>query len=69
MIVTAWPQYRGLLEPGLCASMARPLLIDGRNMLDPYAAARAGYEWVGIGRPQYAAEPEAGLPYPMARAQ
>ena len=36
--------------------MARPLLVDGRNMLDPYAAARAGYEWVGIGRPQYAGD-------------
>ena len=56
LIVTAWPQYRGLLDPGVSASMTRPLLIDGRNMLDPYAAARAGYEWVGIGRPEYAGD-------------
>jgi len=69
VIVTAWPQYRGLLDAGLCATMARPLLIDGRNMLDPYAAARAGYEWVGIGRPQLVTEPERRATYPMARAQ
>jgi UDPglucose 6-dehydrogenase len=51
VVVTAWPQYRGLLEPGMAGTMSRPLLVDGRNMLDPAAASRAGYEWVGIGRP------------------
>lgn len=56
VVVTAWPDYRALLDPEVAASMARPLLVDGRNMLDPVAAARAGYEWVGIGRPQYAAD-------------
>ena len=56
VVVTAWPDYGALLDPGMPAAMARPLLVDGRNMLDPVAAARAGYEWVGIGRPQYAAD-------------
>ena len=68
VIVTAWPQYRRLLEPGMSATMARSLLVDGRNLLDPCAAARAGYEWVGIGRPQYAGAPEPGV-YPLARAR
>ena len=69
VIVTAWPQYGGLLEPGVSATMARPLLVDGRNMLDPYAAARAGYEWVGIGRPGHSHDSAAGLGHPMVRAR
>jgi UDPglucose 6-dehydrogenase len=51
VIVTEWPEYAGLLDAGTAASMARPLLVDGRNLLDPAAAAAAGYEWTGIGRP------------------
>jgi UDPglucose 6-dehydrogenase len=50
VIVTEWPEYRSLLDPGVSASMARPVLVDGRNMLDPAAAVRAGYAWTGIGR-------------------
>jgi hypothetical protein len=33
------------------AAMARPLIIDGRNLLDPDAARRAGFAYEGIGRP------------------
>jgi UDPglucose 6-dehydrogenase len=69
VIVTAWPQYGGLLEPGVSATMARPLLVDGRNMLDPYAAARAGYEWVGIGRPEHAHDSAAGVDHPLVRVR
>jgi len=29
--------------------MARPLLIDGRNFIDPAAAAAAGFDYEGIG--------------------
>ena len=57
VIVTAWPQYRGLLEPGLSATMARPLLVDGtQHARTRTPRPRAGYEWVGIGAPQYAGE-------------
>ncbi|HET7350975.1 MAG TPA: UDP-glucose/GDP-mannose dehydrogenase family protein [Marmoricola sp.] len=69
VIVTAWPEYGGLLEPGTSNSMARPLLVDGRNMLDPQAAATAGYEWVGIGRPEYVGHVTSEPTYQMARAQ
>jgi hypothetical protein len=31
--------------------MARPLVIDGRNLLDPEATRRAGFAYEGIGRP------------------
>ena len=50
VIVTEWSEYASLLDDGMANSMANPLLIDGRNMLDPDAATAAGYEWVGIGR-------------------
>jgi UDPglucose 6-dehydrogenase len=31
--------------------MARPVIIDGRNLLDPAAARAAGFVYEGIGRP------------------
>jgi UDPglucose 6-dehydrogenase len=31
--------------------MAHPLLVDGRNFLDPEALRAAGFEYEGIGRP------------------
>jgi UDPglucose 6-dehydrogenase len=51
LIVTDWPEYLELLDPQVSATMATPLLIDGRNLLDPVVAARCGYTWVGVGRP------------------
>ena len=50
VIATEWPQYHDLLAPALSASMRTPLIIDGRNLLDPTAAAAAGYTYEGIGR-------------------
>ncbi|MDH4363238.1 MAG: UDP-glucose/GDP-mannose dehydrogenase family protein [Acidimicrobiia bacterium] len=51
IVVTEWPEYLDLVHPALASSMARPLLVDGRNLIDPDAAASAGFEWVGVGRP------------------
>ncbi|MEZ5407431.1 MAG: UDP binding domain-containing protein [Acidimicrobiales bacterium] len=51
IVVTEWPEYLDLVRPALASSMARPLLVDGRNLIDPSAAASAGFEWVGVGRP------------------
>jgi hypothetical protein len=39
--------------------MANPLIVDGRNLLDPEAARVAGYTYEGIGR---AASPLSALP-------
>jgi len=47
-------------EPGAVAAMARPLLIDGRNFVDPSAAARAGLEYEGIGLGDDVPAPVAG---------
>ena len=39
--------------------MRRPLIVDGRNLLDPEQARSAGFAYEGIGR---AASPLAALP-------
>jgi UDPglucose 6-dehydrogenase len=50
VIVTEWPQIVGLDWGSLVARMAHPLLIDGRNALDPAAMRALGYVYEGIGR-------------------
>jgi UDPglucose 6-dehydrogenase len=50
VLVTEWPEF-GELDWGEAASrMANPLVIDGRNFLDPSAIRAAGFEYEGIGR-------------------
>jgi UDPglucose 6-dehydrogenase len=60
VIVTEWPELRTLISPEVREAMARPIIIDGRNLLDPVAAREAGFVYEGIGRPRHAspAEPE-----------
>ena len=50
MIVTEWEQLRDLASAETRAAMRNPLLIDGRNMLDPETARDAGFVYEGIGR-------------------
>jgi UDPglucose 6-dehydrogenase len=61
VIVTEWPELAGLATPEVRDAMARPLIVDGRNLLDPVAVRAAGFAYEGIGRPRHAspAEPEA----------
>jgi UDPglucose 6-dehydrogenase len=60
VIVTEWPELRSLISAEVHDAMARPIVIDGRNLLDPVAAREAGFVYDGIGRPRHAspAEPE-----------
>jgi UDPglucose 6-dehydrogenase len=51
VIVTEWAELRELASQEVREAMARPLIIDGRNLLDPEAARRAGFAYEGIGRP------------------
>ncbi|MDP9285321.1 MAG: UDP-glucose/GDP-mannose dehydrogenase family protein [Actinomycetota bacterium] len=51
VIVTEWEELRGLASSEVREAMARPLIIDGRNLLDPGATRRAGFAYEGIGRP------------------
>ena len=50
ILVTEWPEFAELDWAAAAERMARPLLIDGRNFLDPSAARGAGFEYEGIGR-------------------
>jgi UDPglucose 6-dehydrogenase len=56
VIVTEWEELRGLASPEVRAAMARPLIIDGRNLLDPEETRRAGFAYEGIGRQSSAFE-------------
>jgi UDPglucose 6-dehydrogenase len=51
VIVTEWPELAELARPEIRELMARPLIIDGRNLLDPTQARAAGFAYEGIGRP------------------
>jgi UDPglucose 6-dehydrogenase len=59
VIVTEWDELRGLASDDVRAAMSRPLIIDGRNLLDPDQTRRAGFAYEGIGRQSSAFE---GLP-------
>jgi UDPglucose 6-dehydrogenase len=50
VIVTEWDELRGLASKDVRDAMARPLIIDGRNLLDPAETRRAGFAYEGIGR-------------------
>jgi UDPglucose 6-dehydrogenase len=51
VIVTEWPELKALPTPEIRDLMANPLIIDGRNLLDPEAVRAAGFVYEGIGRP------------------
>jgi len=59
VIVTEWEELRALASEETRASMRNPLIIDGRNLLDPAATRAAGFAYEGIGRPT---SPLDGLP-------
>ena len=51
VIVTEWDELKGLATEEIRVSMANPLIVDGRNLLDPEETRRAGFAYEGIGRP------------------
>ena len=72
VIVTEWPELRGLASPDVRDAMARALIVDGRNLLDPAATRALGFAYEGIGRPSSAlaslpevAEPESAAQPPV----
>ncbi|MDQ3725499.1 MAG: UDP-glucose/GDP-mannose dehydrogenase family protein [Actinomycetota bacterium] len=50
VLVTEWREFADLDWSAAAERMARPLIVDGRNFLDPDALASAGFEYEGIGR-------------------
>ncbi|MFG1695210.1 UDP-glucose dehydrogenase family protein [Nonomuraea sp. NPDC049309] len=51
IVVTEWPQLKDADWAGMAASMRRPVLFDGRNLLDPKEMRGLGYTYMGVGRP------------------
>ena len=51
ILVTEWAEFAELDWASLAGRMATPLLVDGRNFLDPDALRSAGFTYEGIGRP------------------
>jgi UDPglucose 6-dehydrogenase len=60
VIVTEWEELRELARPEVREAMRNPLIIDGRNLLDPERTRQAGFGYESIGRraSRFAALPE-----------
>jgi UDPglucose 6-dehydrogenase len=51
VIVTEWPEFAAPFADGsLLGVMRTPLVIDGRNLLDPAATRASGFAYEGVGR-------------------
>jgi UDPglucose 6-dehydrogenase len=50
VIVTEWPELATLASEEVREAMRTPLIVDGRNLLDPEAVRAAGFDYEGIGR-------------------
>jgi UDPglucose 6-dehydrogenase len=59
VIVTEWSELRDLASAEVRDAMRNPLIVDGRNLLDPETVHLRGFAYEGIGR---ASSPFAGLP-------
>jgi UDPglucose 6-dehydrogenase len=51
VLVTEWPEFAELDWAEVARRMTNPLLVDGRNFLDPEAVRAAGIMYEAIGRP------------------
>ncbi|MDX6510711.1 MAG: UDPglucose 6-dehydrogenase [Gaiellaceae bacterium] len=51
VIVTEWPQLEQIASAETREAMRRPVIVDGRNLLDPAQVRAAGFAYEGIGRP------------------
>ncbi len=50
ILVTEWPEFAELDWEELAGRMSNPLIVDGRNFLDPRRLQAAGFTYEGIGR-------------------
>jgi UDPglucose 6-dehydrogenase len=50
VIATEWPEYAALDLAEVAALLARPVVVDLRNLLDPVAVTGAGLSYASIGR-------------------
>ncbi|MCX7594618.1 MAG: UDP-glucose/GDP-mannose dehydrogenase family protein [Fischerella sp.] len=50
VLVTEWQQFNHLDYAKMAKLMNHPVMIDGRNFLDPETMLRAGFQYIGVGR-------------------
>ena len=50
VLVTEWTELTSLARAEVRSAMRFPLIVDGRNFLDPEAVRKAGFVYEGIGR-------------------
>ena len=55
LVLTEWEQFRRLDWKRIRSEMARPLVVDGRNMLRPAEMQALGFEYMSFGRPELVA--------------
>jgi hypothetical protein len=71
VLVTEWDEFRHLDLLRVRALMRTPVLIDGRNALDPAAVRACGIVYVGVGRghpPTELTAPSDGVPAALQTA-
>lgn len=51
LILTDWPEYKQLDWKRIHSSMNLPVIVDGRNLLDPQTMRDSGFEYHSMGRP------------------
>ena len=51
LLLTEWTQFKELDPVRLREVVAAPVMIDGRNVLDPAAWREAGWTYLSMGRP------------------
>ncbi len=52
LILTEWPEFRSLDWERIHGMMGRPLIVDGRNLLEPKVMVEHGFEYYSFGRPE-----------------
>jgi UDPglucose 6-dehydrogenase len=57
LLLTEWKEYRDLDWQRIYAEMARPLILDARNMLSPAKMKERGFEYHCFGRPDLSSSP------------
>jgi UDPglucose 6-dehydrogenase len=50
VILTEWEEFAGLDLQRIKESMANPIIVDGRNVFDPAAVRKLGFEYYSVGR-------------------
>jgi UDPglucose 6-dehydrogenase len=50
LLLTEWPEFASLDLDKIKAALANPIIIDGRNVFEPAAVRKMGFEYYSIGR-------------------